>query len=162
MSEPISVDNILTEEFLRKVAGFEGFYSRPYRCPAGVLTIGYGHTHNVKKTDRVTSSQALDLLYEDLMSCYYDLKKVYDMSLWTVGMKQCFIDFVFNCGIGTLKKSSMHPYLLGFSKLEPFLCGHSLRIVADILKKYVYAGHKRLFGLVDRRDYEVSLLNIPL
>lgn len=24
---------------------FEGFYSRPYLCPAGVPTIGYGATH---------------------------------------------------------------------------------------------------------------------
>lgn len=157
-----SIENILTDEFVRKVSEFEGFSLRPYRCPAGVLTIGYGHTRSVKKTDRVTSSQALDLLRDDLVECYYDLRNVYDISLWTIGMKQCFIDFVFNCGIGTLKKSSMHSYLLGFSKLEPSSCAQSLLVISSILERYVYAGNKRLFGLVRRRSFEVSLLNVHL
>lgn len=48
------------------IKNFEGFRARAYRCPAGVLTIGYGHTYNVHPTDVITKEQAEDLLRQDL------------------------------------------------------------------------------------------------
>ena len=33
----------LTEDGLRLIRRFEGFAALPYRCPAGYLTVGYGH-----------------------------------------------------------------------------------------------------------------------
>ena len=32
-----------------KIKEFEGFRGTAYRCPAGVLTVGYGHTSGVVK-----------------------------------------------------------------------------------------------------------------
>lgn len=46
---------------------FESFSARPYLCPAGVWTIGYGHTEGVtKESPRITEPEACDLLAADL------------------------------------------------------------------------------------------------
>ncbi len=34
----------ISENGLDLIKAFEGFFAKPYRCPAGVLTQGYGHT----------------------------------------------------------------------------------------------------------------------
>jgi lysozyme len=47
------------------VKQFEGFRATPYRCPAGVPTIGYGHTEGVSLADppitRKAAAALLDL-----------------------------------------------------------------------------------------------------
>ena len=49
------------------IAKFEGCYLEAYKCPAGVWTIGYGHTGNVKKGDTLASeTEAMALLKKDL------------------------------------------------------------------------------------------------
>ena len=35
------------------VKTFEGFRADAYKCPAGVWTIGYGHTEDVKASDKL-------------------------------------------------------------------------------------------------------------
>ena len=45
---------------------FEGLRLQAYLCPAGVWTIGYGHTDGVKAGDVITELQAHQLLYKDL------------------------------------------------------------------------------------------------
>ena len=47
------------------IARFEGLRLTPYMCPAGIMTIGYGHTDNVKITDVLTREEAEKLLLED-------------------------------------------------------------------------------------------------
>ena len=45
------------EELVEKVKEFEGFRKTAYRCPAGVLTIGYGRTENVKENETTNVSR---------------------------------------------------------------------------------------------------------
>lgn len=45
---------------------FEGLRLQSYICPAGVWTIGYGHTRGVKPGQKITEAQAEDLLRKDL------------------------------------------------------------------------------------------------
>lgn len=44
----------------------EGLRLKAYRCPAGVPTIGWGHTEGVKMGMRITQAQAEVLLIQDL------------------------------------------------------------------------------------------------
>ena len=37
-----------------------------YKCPAGVWTIGFGHTKNVHPDEHITRAEAYDLLDKDL------------------------------------------------------------------------------------------------
>lgn len=39
------------------ITSFEGYRSHAYRCPAGVVTIGYGRTRGVKIGDRTTKAK---------------------------------------------------------------------------------------------------------
>jgi lysozyme len=50
------------------IKSFEGLNLTAYRCPAGVWTIGYGHTKGVDDGDIITESQADDLLGADMES----------------------------------------------------------------------------------------------
>ena len=47
---------------------FEGCKLKAYLCPAGVWTIGYGHTDGVKEGDEITQEQADRLLADDVHS----------------------------------------------------------------------------------------------
>lgn len=54
----------LSESIKKKIKGWEGCRLTAYRCPAGVLTIGYGHTgKDVTPGMRITQSEA-DALFE--------------------------------------------------------------------------------------------------
>jgi lysozyme len=46
----------VSEDCINAIKQFEGFRSTAYKCPAGVWTIGYGHTGGV--TAGMTISQA--------------------------------------------------------------------------------------------------------
>lgn len=50
------------------VASWEGFSAEAYLCPAGVWTIGFGHTQGVQPGDRVTLVQAGNMLAADLVA----------------------------------------------------------------------------------------------
>jgi len=52
----------------------EGLRLKPYRCPAGKLTIGVGRNLEDKG---ITESEALDLLYNDLRECERDLRGLF-------------------------------------------------------------------------------------
>ena len=45
---------------------FEGCRLEAYKCPAGVWTIGYGHTAGVQKGQKISAAQAEALLRSDL------------------------------------------------------------------------------------------------
>ena len=125
---------------------FEGLRLQAYKCPAGVLTIGYGHTKNVKENETITKAQADTLLLDDL----FDVEKIVD----DVNIKHCYnftqnefdaiVSFTFNCGKFNLLK----------------LIRDGLRTkkqIAESLMLYVNANGKPLKGLVNRRLAEKNL-----
>ena len=56
----------ISDNGIELIKKFEGCQLTAYRCPAGVLTIGYGHTKNVKEGQKITKKKAEQLLREDL------------------------------------------------------------------------------------------------
>ncbi len=57
---------VTSTEGIELIKSFEGYRSTAYKCPSGVLTLGYGHTNGVKKGDTCTEKQATDWLKEDV------------------------------------------------------------------------------------------------
>ena len=55
------------DKMFARVKHYESFKSEAYRCSGGVMTIGYGHTKNVKWGDTITETEALKLLEEEKM-----------------------------------------------------------------------------------------------
>lgn len=56
----------INKKGLAIIKKYEGCRLAAYRCPAGVYTIGYGHTQGVKKGDTITKQQADLLLAMDV------------------------------------------------------------------------------------------------
>lgn len=150
------------DEVLLKVASFEGFRSRPYRCPSGVLTIGYGHTHGVKLSDRVTKEQAIELLRSDFLLCQSNLLNNFRLKdCMNFNQINALTDFVFNLGIGTLLRSSAAPCLKDYhSAPRETLFNYDLGIISCLLKYNKYRKDGNLVvssGLQKRRQWEVFL-----
>ena len=56
----------ISDTGLNLIKSFEGCSLKAYRCPANVLTIGYGHTGGVKEGQVITQQQADEILRVDL------------------------------------------------------------------------------------------------
>lgn len=133
------------------IKSFEGEKLRAYVCPAGVLTIGYGHTDaagppRVTPGMVITKSEAEYILKKDLRK-YED---AVDEAV-TVPLKQnqfdALVSFCFNVGPGAFKKSTL------VKKLNRQDYGS----VPGELMKWNKAGGKELSGLTRRRRAEAAL-----
>lgn len=131
---------------------FEGFRSKPYRCPAGVPTIGYGTTHypdgrKVTMNDApIDRGMALIYLHDELNK---SMKKalIYCPILSTnEGKLAAITDFCYNLGVGRLQQST----------LRRRINQQNWPACRTELKKWVLAGGKRLPGLVKRREIEAT------
>ena len=86
---------------------FEGLALKAYRCPAGKLTIGYGHTGPlVTKSQTITKEDAEGLLLQDLQNTHDD---VHDLVKVPVTENQfiALMSFVYNFGITKCRKYTL-------------------------------------------------------
>jgi lysozyme len=123
----------------------EGCRLVAYKCPAGIWTIGYGHTGDVKQGDKITQHQAETILEYDLERFEVAVGKLCPNA--NGNQFSALVSFSFNVGIEALKKSTL---------LRKFLAGAPLS-AADEFGKWVNGGGKRLPGLVKRRAAEKAL-----
>lgn len=100
MSRPIS------DAGLDLVCTFEGLRTDAYRCPAGVWTIGYGHTGDVRPGQRISAEQAEQLLRDDLAACGDQVDELVGVPL-TDCQYAALVSFVFNAGAGALRGSTL-------------------------------------------------------
>lgn len=134
---------------IEAIKRFEGFRGTAYKCPAGVWTLGYGHTKDVKRGDKVTEEEADRMLRRDLIEyeCFVD-------KLGVTGKQEKFdalVDFAYNLGCGALVSSTL------LRKIRA--CAPDAEIRAEFMKwvNATVAGKKRrLEGLVRRRAWEAD------
>ena len=85
---------------------YESFRAEAYRCPAGVWTIGYGHTRDVKSGDKITEPEALKLLRQDVQTAEKAVstlvKKPLDQNRF-----DALVSFVYNTGSGNFASSTL-------------------------------------------------------
>jgi lysozyme len=80
------------------IAQFEGFRPTVYRCPAGKLTIGYGHVIRPGEYfEAVSREQALVLLQRDAEREAAPVSRALDQVL-TSYQQDALISLAFNCG----------------------------------------------------------------
>ena len=121
----------------------EGLRLKAYKCPAGVWTIGYGHTgKDVKKGMVITEEKATDLLRSDIARferhvSYYD--KIYG---FTSNEFSALVSFAYN--IGTIA---------GLTKAGT----RTKQQIANKMLEYCYANGEKLRGLYARRKKERKL-----
>ena len=137
---------------------FEGFHrvpradpgrARPYICPAGYWTIGYGHLCDPTHPP-ITEAEAEAYLARDLETALAaTLRYCPVLAIEPEGRLAAIVDFTFNLGAGRLRASTLRRRVNQRDWIEAGL----------ELRRWVLGGGKILRGLVDRRDAEVCLLN---
>ncbi len=88
------------------VKKYEGLRTEAYRCPAGVWTVGYGHTQGVKPGMEVTAGEAEELLSRDLAQAGAHVERLVRVPL-TDNQFSALVSFVFNAGAGSLQNSTL-------------------------------------------------------
>lgn len=127
---------------------YEGLRLESYRCPAGVWTIGYGHTKGVKEGVKITEAEAEQLLAEDCK--YYErmvgLMVTEPLSDLQMDALECL---AYNIGVSALRGSTLMRLINAGEQDE-------LRL-REAWSRWVYAGNKRLAGLERRRQAEADM-----
>lgn len=134
-----------SELLLNKIIDFEGCKLTAYKCPAGVWTIGVGHTKGVKQGQKITEAQAISLLKGDLLPCENYVNNLGVCK--TQGQFDALVDFCFNLGTGALSRSTLLKFIRQ-GKAEQYIRGE--------FAKWVKSGGKTLAGLVKRRAWEAD------
>lgn len=131
------------------IKSFEGLRLTAYRCPAGRLTIGYGHTSNVHEGMAVTEAQAEKLLMQDI---YFAELAVDMLGKLTQNQYDALVSFVFNVGNRAFSSSRLRRYVLADPN-DPAIRQEFLRWVHITVK-----GKKQVSkGLQNRRHAESNL-----
>jgi lysozyme len=126
----------------------------PYICPAGVWTIGYGSTRLAdgspitEHTRPHTPEECEELLMRDL---YIRARKLLEMSPILGLLPESFgaiLSFTYNLGTGAYARSTLR------RRVDE---GDFEQAKLEILK-WVWAGGRRLKGLVERRKDEATYL----
>ena len=143
----------VSEQGIKLIRHHEGVRNRPYRCAAGLFTIGVGHLIGDGKSlpdswNRTFTQEEIDgLLKSDLRRFERGVLKM----LPNVPLRQCEFDalcsFAFNLGLGAFQASTLRQALLRGDK----------KAAMESLVKYCRAGGKILKGLQTRRLDEKAL-----
>ena len=123
---------------------FEGVRLTAYKCPAGVYTIGYGHTRGVQRGMKITEEEASAFLAADLRNSEKTVERYDSIYHWNQNEFDALVSFTFNCGAANLRS------LLRNGR-------RNRSQIAEALPLYRKAGGKVLKGLERRRAAEKAL-----
>lgn len=132
---------------LNLIKSFEGCRLTAYKCPAGVWTIGYGHTGNVKSGQKITQAKAESYLKSDLAKFEKHVMSYDKKYNWNQNEFDALVSFAYNIGSitqltanGTRTKKQISEKILAYDK----------------------AAGKTLAGLIRRRQAEKALFDKPV
>jgi lysozyme len=138
----------ISEKGLTLIKGFEGLELKAYRCPAGVLTIGYGHTGmDVLVGQVITEAKATELLRRDMARFEAAVSRYVTRPL-RQNQFDALVSLCYNVGEGNLWKSTVLR-LVNANPDDP-----AIRAAFAMWNK---GGGKVLPGLVRRRAKEAEL-----
>lgn len=143
----------ISSKGINLIKKYEGFRSKPYKCPAGIPTIGYGSTYyedgtKVKLTDPpITEDRATKLLVALLVS----FEKAVD-SYMRDDINQNQFDalcvFAYNVGTNALRNSTLCKKV----NREP-----NDPLIRQEFLKWDKANGQKMLGLTKRRSEEADL-----
>lgn len=125
---------------------YEGLRLKAYKCPAGVWTVGYGHTRGVTSSTEISQSMADLFLQDDIRPLERYINKL--GINFRQGQFDALVSFMFNLGEGNFNKSTLK---------KKILAGGNDENIAAEFKKWNKAGGKVLDGLTKRREEEAEL-----
>lgn len=130
-----------SEKGINLIKQFEGCRLSAYKCPAGVWTIGYGHTAGVSQKQTITQKQADIFLQNDLVKYERYVNETVKMQLQQAQF-DALVSFTYNCGVGNLRT---------------LIKNRNLNQIASAMVLYNKGGGKVLPGLTRRRKAEKEM-----
>ena len=135
------------DKAIQLIKKFEGFSAKPYLCPAGIPTIGYGETYGVTMDmPPITEDQAREMLMERLLEFEGAVTGFVQTPL-TQNQFDALVCFVYNIGAGAFVKSTM------LRKLN----AKDYKGAANEFLRWNKANGVELLGLTARRKAERDL-----
>jgi len=140
-----------SEKGIEFIASHEGFRLKAYKCPAGVWTIGYGHTKGVMPGDVITKEHAIEYLKEDVRDAENAVKRY--LNNLNQNQFDALVSFVFNVGSGNFQSSTL---------LKKAIVNPNDRSISAEFMKWNKAKNSsgvlvELPGLTKRRQQEANL-----
>jgi len=137
---------------------FEGLQLKPYKCPAGIPTIGYGNTYypNGKKVtlqDEPITQSIADKLLESLLPPYERAVDSFCRDDINQNQFDALVSLAYNIGVGNLQKSTLIKKV-NINPSDPTIQAQFLR--------WNKADQKVLPGLTKRRQAESDLYFLPI
>lgn len=141
---------ILNKDSIQLIKQWEGLRLTAYPDPGSrdgtPWTIGYGHTKNVKKGQKITEAQAEQFLIEDLQTAITAVESTIKVPL-TDNKFGALVSLVHNIGVTAFKKSTL---------VKKLNAGDYSSVPAQLLR-WVNNDGKKMQGLVNRRNAEIGL-----
>ena len=132
---------------LNLIKSFEGCRLTAYKCPAGVWTIGYGHTGNVKSGQKITQAKAESYLKSDLAKFEKHVASYDKKYNWNQNEFDALVSFAYN--IGSITQLTANGT-------------RTKKQISERITSYNKANGKELAGLTRRRAAEQALFNKPV
>jgi lysozyme len=136
----------ISQEGISLIKKFEGCELEAYKCAAGVWTIGYGHTKDVKEGDSILKEDAESMLMHELQEYCNDV----DIAV-KVDLKQnefdALVSWTYNLGLTNLNSSTM---------LKVLNEGKHDEVPAQ-MKRWNKASGQVKQGLIRRREAEALM-----
>jgi lysozyme len=154
----------ISEAGIQLIKSFEGCHNAPYRCPAGLWTIGYGRVLYPDQARLKTPERALygikdehnrtfeydeidSILEKDLERFEAGVLRLCPAAADSQSQFDAIVSFSFNVGLGNLQSSTLR---MQYNRGE-------FESAADEFLKWTKASGKVLKGLVRRREAERAL-----
>ncbi len=138
------------ENAILLIKKYEGLSLSAYQCPAGVWTIGWGHTRGVRPGQVITGAMANELLQKDVESIFAKLDAMCADAavILSPNQRSALASFIFNVGIGAFRRSTLWK-LVRRNPADPN--------ISPEFARWKYASGKVLPGLIRRRKEEAIL-----
>lgn len=136
----------MTQQGLDLIKKYEGLRLEAYKCPAGVWTIGYGHTKGVIKGMKISKEEAEKLLQQDVS--VFELQVINTVGKLAACKIDALVSFAYNVGVAAFRRSTLCRKVKANSD-DP--------AIRNEFMKWIYAGGKKLQGLERRRKEEADV-----
>jgi lysozyme len=138
---------------LNLIKKYEGFKASPYRCPAGIPTIGYGATYypdgtKVKLTDKPITTREADTMLLNMLKHYEQGVDSFTTDKVNQNQFDALVSIAYNIGLQALKGST----LIRKVNLDP-----NDKTIKNEFMRWTKANGKVLDGLLARRKEEAEL-----
>ncbi|MEG4406418.1 lysozyme [Microcoleus sp. MON2_D5] len=137
----------INQEGLDLIKQFEGCKLEAYICPAGIPTIGYGHTQSATMGQVISEVEADALLRKDLKDAEDAVRTLVTVPI-DENQFSTLVSFVFNVGAGAFEQSTLLAMLNAYASAET---------VAAQFMRWNKADGRELPGLTRRRHAEQAL-----